>query len=172
MLILHLRVNLDALEQLIHLIVAELLTQAGEYISQLSCTDETVAILIKHLEAANELLWCPCGLESVWSIEDVEEGCVVYVLWRGVGQVGNLGLGRVLAQCTEEIAERLAGDGTGSLLVKEGKCFLVLCVGLSHQHQHQYQQSKVIRRGKVSVKIECTDCASACCNSPLCIDVS
>lgn len=50
--------NLDALEELIDLLVREFLTQRGEDVFELALADEAVAVLVKDLEPANELV---CG---------------------------------------------------------------------------------------------------------------
>ena len=125
--------HLDAFEQLVHLVVAELLAEAGQDVSQLAGADKAVAVLVKHLEAADELFGRAGGLEAVGSVEDVEKRVVVDVLGRGVGEVGHFGLGWVLAERTEEVAERLARDGAGALLVEERKGLLVLCVRLGER---------------------------------------
>jgi hypothetical protein len=48
--------NLDTLEQLVHLLIAQLLAQGCEDISQLAYTDVPVALLVEDLEASDELL--------------------------------------------------------------------------------------------------------------------
>lgn len=48
--------HLDALEQLVYLLVAQLLAQGCKDVSQLAYTDVSVALLVKDLEASNELL--------------------------------------------------------------------------------------------------------------------
>lgn len=93
----NLPVNLDTLEQLVDLIVAQLLSQAGQDISQLSSADKAIALLVEHLEAADELFWCSCWLEAVGAVEDVEERVVVDLLGCCVGEVGDFSLGRILA---------------------------------------------------------------------------
>ena len=57
------RSDLGSLEKLVHLLVCHLLPQLCEDISQLACADEAVALLVKDLEATDELL-CPCAMMS------------------------------------------------------------------------------------------------------------
>lgn len=52
------RADLHALEQFIDFLVRHLLPQLREHVSKLACTYEPVALLIEHLEAADEFL---CG---------------------------------------------------------------------------------------------------------------
>lgn len=53
------RSDLNALEQLINLLVCHLLTELREDISQLSSTDVAVSLFIKNLETADKLLYSP-----------------------------------------------------------------------------------------------------------------
>lgn len=126
----YLRVNLNTFEQLVHLVIAQLLAQARQNISQLSCTDESISILVEDLEASDELVRCSCGLEAIRSVKNVEERVVVDVFGCSVGKVRNFGLGRVLTECPKKVTERFACDGTGAFLVEEGESFFVFCVGL------------------------------------------
>lgn len=128
--LLYLRLNLNALEQFIHLIIAQLLTQARQNISQLSCTNVTVSVLVKDLETSDELVGCSCRFEAVRSVKDVEERVVVDIFGRGVGKVCYFGLSRVLTESSKEITKGLAGDGASTLLVEESEGFFVFCVGL------------------------------------------
>lgn len=50
------RVDSHALQQLIDLLIAELLTEARQHIAQLADADVTGALLVKHLEPTHELL--------------------------------------------------------------------------------------------------------------------
>lgn len=49
--------HLHALEELVDLLVAQLLAQAGKDIAELASANEAVALLVKHLEAPNEFLY-------------------------------------------------------------------------------------------------------------------
>ena len=51
------RSDLNALEQLINLLVRHLLAELGEDISQLSGTDITVPFLVENLETTDKLLY-------------------------------------------------------------------------------------------------------------------
>lgn len=51
------RSDLNALEQLINLLVRHLLAELGEDISQLSSTDITVSFLVENLETTDKLLY-------------------------------------------------------------------------------------------------------------------
>ena len=51
------RSDLNALEQLINLLVRHLLAELGEDISQLSGTDITVSFLVENLETTDKLLY-------------------------------------------------------------------------------------------------------------------
>lgn len=126
----HLRVNLNTFQQLIHLVIAQFLSQTGQDISQFTCTDESVSILVKHLESSDEFLGGSCGLESVGAVQNVEKRVVVNILGCCVCEIGDLSLGRVLTEGSKKVAEGLARDGAGTLLVEEGESFLVFCVGL------------------------------------------
>lgn len=55
----YVRAHSDALEQLVHLLVAELLAQAGKHVAQLAHANVARALLVKDLEAAHEL-FCDC----------------------------------------------------------------------------------------------------------------
>lgn len=100
----YLRSDLDALEQLVDFVVAELLAETGEDVSELTGTNEAVTFLVKHLETTDEFLWCSCGLEAVWAVENVEERLEVNVFGRRVGQVCNLSLSWVLTQSAEQVS--------------------------------------------------------------------
>ena len=52
----HLRADLHALQELINLIVGHLLAQLREHVAEFTCTDDTISILVKDLESADELL--------------------------------------------------------------------------------------------------------------------
>ena len=55
----------------------------------------------------------------------------IHTLLRGVaGELGDLGLGRVLAQSTEQVTKVLARDVTRALLVEERESLLVLSLRL------------------------------------------
>lgn len=43
-------------------------------IAELSGRDKTVAFLVKDLEAVDELLVCACGLESILTHQNLQEG--------------------------------------------------------------------------------------------------
>ena len=66
------RSDLNALEQLINLLVRHLLTELSENISQLSSTDITVSFLIEDLEPADKLLYNP-GLVNDGSLQWIGE---------------------------------------------------------------------------------------------------
>lgn len=53
------RSDLNALEQLVNLLVRHLLAELGEDISQLSSTDIAVSFFIKDLETTDKLLYDP-----------------------------------------------------------------------------------------------------------------
>ena len=53
------RPNLNALEQLINLLVRHLLAELGEHVSQLPGTNVAVSFLIKDLKTADKLLYNP-----------------------------------------------------------------------------------------------------------------
>lgn len=72
--------------------------------------------------------WCSCWLEAVRSIEDRQEGLVVHFSRRRIDDICNLGLGWILAQCAEEIAQGFPGDSTRAFLIEEGKRLLVFCI--------------------------------------------
>ena len=72
--------------------------------------------------------WRACGLETVRSIEDRQEGLVVHVSRCRGDDVCNLGLRWVLAECAKKIAQGLSWDGTRAFLVEEGERFLVFYV--------------------------------------------
>lgn len=48
--------DFDTLEQLIHLLLAQLLTQARQDVFQLALPDVAVAFFVEYLEASNELV--------------------------------------------------------------------------------------------------------------------
>lgn len=52
----HVRANLDTLQELINLLVRHLLAQLCQNVSQLSSTDESIVLLVEHLETADEFL--------------------------------------------------------------------------------------------------------------------
>ena len=98
----HARADLHALEQLVDLLVAHLLAQLRQHVAQLARADEPVALLVEHLEPADELLcaasasqpaptrivrtWRPRGLEAVRPVQDGQERLVVH--WRAVSTSG------------------------------------------------------------------------------------
>lgn len=53
------RSDLNALEQLVNLLVRHLLTELGEDISQFSSTNVTVSFLVEDLESPDKLLCDP-----------------------------------------------------------------------------------------------------------------
>ena len=71
------RPDLNALEQFIDFLIAQLLTQAAENVPQLPDTNVSVPFLVKHLKSANEFLGCAGRLEAVGPVKDVEEGIEV-----------------------------------------------------------------------------------------------
>jgi len=58
------RSDLDALEQLINLLIRHLLAKLGEDVSQLSSTNVTVSFLIEDLETTDKLLYIPKKTKS------------------------------------------------------------------------------------------------------------
>ena len=69
------RSDLNALEQLVNLLVRHLLTELGEDISQLSSADVTISFLIKHLETTDKLLYSPETMtRSIGPSDRVEGG--------------------------------------------------------------------------------------------------
>lgn len=48
--------DLNALHEFVHLLIAQLLAQAGKNVAQFSCTDIAITFLVKDLEATNEFL--------------------------------------------------------------------------------------------------------------------
>lgn len=62
--------NLNPLQQLINLFIAQLLSQASKNISQFSDTNESISFLVKDLETSNEFFRGTCWFETVWSMED------------------------------------------------------------------------------------------------------
>lgn len=71
------RVDVDALEELVDLGVGELLAQVGEDVAELALRDEAGAVLVKDLEAVDELVAGACGLEAVRAHQDLDEGVKV-----------------------------------------------------------------------------------------------
>lgn len=90
------------------------------------------------METTDELVGRTSGLEAVGAVENVEEGLKVDLLGRSIGKVGNLSLGRVLTECSEKVAKRLARNVPGALLVEERKSFLVLGVRLSQDRRDEW----------------------------------
>ena len=148
----YLRMNLNTFKQLIHFVITQLLAQARQDIPQLSSTNESVSILVKHLESSDELLGCAGWLEPVWSVENVEERVVVDLLRCCVGEVGNFGLGRVLAESAKKVTERFARDGASASLVEQRKGFFVLCVRLCTFRRRVWKVS--VRKVKEGVPTE------------------
>jgi hypothetical protein len=62
------------LEQLVHLLVAHLLAQVGQDVSQLPDADEARHILVKHLEAAAVLLRLAWVAESAGAVQYAGKG--------------------------------------------------------------------------------------------------
>ena len=61
--------GVDSLEQLVHLVVAHLLAQVGENVSQLSNANVSRHLLVKDLEAPAVLLGLARIAEAAWSVE-------------------------------------------------------------------------------------------------------
>lgn len=48
--------DLDAFEQLVHFLLTQLLTETSEHVFELTLANESIALLVKHLEPTNELV--------------------------------------------------------------------------------------------------------------------
>lgn len=66
-----------ALEQLINLLLAHLLTQVRQDVLDLALADEPAAVLVKHLEAADVFFNVEGFAEAAGAVEDLGEGVEV-----------------------------------------------------------------------------------------------
>jgi hypothetical protein len=66
-----------ALEQLVDLLLAHLLAQVGQDVLDLTLADESAAVLVKHLEAADVLFDIKGLAEAAGAVENLGEGVEV-----------------------------------------------------------------------------------------------
>ena len=66
-----------ALEQLVDLLLAHLLTQVGQDVFDLALADKPAAVLVEHLEAADVLFDIKGLAEAAGAVEDLGEGVEV-----------------------------------------------------------------------------------------------
>lgn len=69
--------RIHRLQQLIHLIIAHLLAEVGQDVSELPDADETRQVLVEDLEAAAVLVGLAGVAEAAWAVEDAGEGIKV-----------------------------------------------------------------------------------------------
>ena len=124
-------VDFSALEQLIHLLIGQLLTQAGEDIAQLTAGNQAIVILVKDLEALDEFLNRALGLGTRHRlgldnlVEEDVKGDGLLLLF---DQFGNLRLCGIEADGAQQVSDRRRFDGTITLLVIQRECFLILYI--------------------------------------------
>lgn len=75
----NLRADLYTLHQLVNLLIRHLLSELRKNVSQLSCADETVALLIEDLEATDELLLKRCNKAENHRATVVEKGVQIVI---------------------------------------------------------------------------------------------
>merc|ERR1712098_762800 len=97
----------DAFEELVDFFVRELLAQAREDVAQLADANVACAVLVKHPESADKLLRRARWLESVGPVQDVGECREIDLRGSTRREARHLGLRRVLAQRTQQVAEIL-----------------------------------------------------------------
>lgn len=117
--------NVNSLEQLVYLAIAQLLAQRRQNVSKLTDTDISSLVLVKDLESANVVLWLAKRLESVGAVNDLGKGVKVEIARERALQLVDLAKCRVLANGTQQIAEGLRGNATSAALVEEGESVLV-----------------------------------------------
>ena len=69
--------RIHSLQQLIHLIIAHLLSQIRQDVSELPNSNETRQILVEDLETSAVFLWFAWVAEAAGSVEDAREGVEV-----------------------------------------------------------------------------------------------
>lgn len=71
------RTRIHRLQQLINLLIAHLLAQIRENVSELPNADEACQVFVEDLEAATVLFWLAGVAEATWAVEDAREGVEV-----------------------------------------------------------------------------------------------
>jgi len=119
---------LHALDQLVNLIVAQLLTKGSKDVAELSAGDKAILLLVKDAESLNEILQrghaavLADGLQD-W-VERLKRDTRIWVL--GVAALADLLLGGVLVQRPQHIAKLACRDLVVSPCVKQTKRLLDL----------------------------------------------
>merc|ERR1719389_794181 len=130
LLVVNLAVTIDVslTDHLVNLLIGELLAKVGHDVTKLSSGDETVAVLVEHLEGLLDLL-LGVGVLHLTSHQVQELGEV-----DGAGAIGidlvdhvlELSLGGVLAEGAHDSSKLLGGDGAIAILVEKGEGLLEL----------------------------------------------
>ena len=115
---------MNAAQELVDLLIRQLLAQRGEDVFEFSDGDPTSLIAIKDLEASHEVVDRTSGRIAARSIEDADERVEVYLSWCVGLELSDVGLGRILAERSQQIAEVLTPNRALAGLVEQRKGFL------------------------------------------------
>ena len=139
------RAGVHSLEELVNLVVAHLLSEVCEDVTELANADEPCELLVEHLETAAVLFRLAGVAESTRAVEHaleaVEVDCcvaksallhlVAIYVCGSLTVSANLALevldlceGGVLAACSEKVAQVGEGDTAVTALVEEGEGLL------------------------------------------------
>ncbi len=122
-------IDISLADHLVHLLVSELLAEVGHDVSQLGGGDESVTVLVEHLECLKDLLLrvSVLHLTGHHGQELGEINGAVAICIDLVDHVSELGLGGVLSKGSHDGSKLLGGDGAITVLVEEGERLLELC---------------------------------------------
>jgi len=123
------RTSIDSLQQLIHFLIAHLLPQVCQDISQLTHADVSREILVENLETATVFFWLAWVTESARSVENLGECLEVEITADILLQFSDLVQCRILTACSEQISQLVQLHTLGTTLVEELECFSVVCGG-------------------------------------------
>ena len=121
-------INIGLADHFINFLVSELLAQVGHDVTELGGRDETVAVLVEHLEGLDDFLLAVSVLHlaSHHSKELREIDGAVAISIDLIDHVLELGLSGVLAKGAHDSAQLLGGDGAITVLVEQGEGLLEL----------------------------------------------
>ena len=121
-------IDISLTDHLVDFLIGKLLTEVGHDMTELSSGNETVSVLVEDLESFLDLILrvSILHLTSHHGEELGEIDITVTISVNFVDHVLKLSLGRVLSKRAHDGSELLGGDGTISVLVKEGEGLLEL----------------------------------------------
>jgi hypothetical protein len=119
-------IDISLADHLVDLLVRELLSEAGQDLSQFSRGDVAIAILVEHFESLEDLLLRVAPLNLYHGQELGEIDGPVAISIHLVDHVSELSIGGVLAKRSHHSSELFRGDGSVSVFVEQREGLLEL----------------------------------------------